>query len=191
METFIKDMVSEHFQCLTLDKGVHRSDLPQKLQVTALWRSVEAALAGPPFIQTERRDRIPDLLRSARIVVADDLDPTTLPKMAYNPKARVVSDLLSSVGITNVWQAVQPALEADYRPVADLPGQLDAIVNHRHLAAHSPRVLSIARRDLRDAPRLLRALAHSLDDHVSSYCQTTAASALAAANTRAGQTNRT
>jgi hypothetical protein len=171
-ESFLRDMVPEHFQSLTqATSGTHRSTLPEEIQVTAVWNALELALSGPLHEASTKKSRLPEVLRVSRVMAADDIEPRALARMQANPKAQIVAGLFRSVGIPDIWRAVVPAFTAKWgTAVPDLPQLLDDVVQKRHLAAHSPRLLSVARKDIQDHVRFLEVLAEVLDDHLAAYC---------------------
>jgi len=185
-EHFLREMVEEHFQQLTLARGVQRSRLPMKLQTTAVWNSLKIALDGPPFIQTTRQVRIPAVVQASQLTVNDDVDPSALSVMRSNPKGRVVREMFADLGISDIWAVIQPAFTTKWRsPIGSLSDQIDAIVDYRHIAAHTPRVLAIARRDLTNSVQLLNTVGDVLDEYVDRYCQATAAACVVTTTTPA------
>lgn len=167
-ESFLSVMVKEHLAKLVKDPPpVAWRDLPTDLKVRDVWLSLEGALRGQRRgSQLKKLDRLPQVVRKAELVAIGQLDPEALSDTGGNPNSDTVKELLKRLGVTDPFRTIRPTFDRHWKkPEADtfVRDKLDEIVFRRHRVAHTAKALNIARRDLRESVRFLRAFAKTLD----------------------------
>jgi hypothetical protein len=173
-ERFLNEMFAEHLEKLTQDPpAVRFEDLPPKLRLNSVFKSLQRATSGPRYGEPGRKeDRLPEIQRVAELIVTGLIDPTSLNDTGSNPSSKTVKTLFSDIGVQDVFSAVRPAFDAVWPRTETqdfLADKLDEIVNSRHRVAHRADALSISRVQLAEWPRFLRALSQVLDAQLDAY----------------------
>ena len=174
-ERFLRDMTAEHLERLVRrPPPIPFEDLPEKLQTSSVWSSLDVAMKGRSAgLPSGRIHRLPRIRRAAGLIVDGLIDPSALSETGGNPGSDTVREMLGNCGVANIFGQIRPAFEAAWgRPEAQefVPVKLDAIVDSRHRVAHRADALSISRSQLAEWPGFLRILAgllyHELGRHV-------------------------
>ena len=167
-EEYLRNAIQEHVGVLATDPPpLTPSDLPPALWITSVFESLQDALNGPRFgPQNERRDRLQAIRRASDLVVREQLDPGAVTYRHANPDSATVISTFKKIGLPGIFGVVQQDFESLWgqrEPSRFAADKLDEIVRRRHVVAHTAYVLGIARTDLEESSRFIRALANCLD----------------------------
>lgn len=185
-EDYLEAVFREHLSRLDgAPPPMPLSRLPEKIAVTSAFTSLQRALEGPRYVETERVARLGDIRTAAQRIIDDRIDPDSISESGNNPNASAVTALFKSVGLPKIMDVLKPKYEAAVAPVAStyLRDRLNEIVRNRHVVAHTGNALNISRRDLGDWIAFLETIAGlidwELDDLVSALLPPTTTQATA------------
>jgi RiboL-PSP-HEPN len=176
-ERFLREMFVEKLDPLTADPPpVAFDDLPDRLRISSVFNSLERATRGPLHGRPPGKlNRLPDVRRSAGLIVLGRIDADALSDTGSNPNSETVKSLFKDVDCSDVFVRIRTSFEASWgRAEAEtfVPDKLDEVVNSRHRVAHRADALNISRAQLAEWPRFLRVLSETLDveleQHVTS-----------------------
>lgn len=172
-EEYLTAMFQEHLDRLDgVPPPVGLSGLPDIVQVTSMFTSLNRALAGPRYTDTEKKARLQDIRAAAQRLADDRVDPRSMSEAANNPDAKSVTALFKGMGRSTIFADVTPKYETKVAPVAKtyIRDRLNGIVQIRHVVAHTgaKEALNISRKDLADWMAFLGVLAELLNDELDS-----------------------
>lgn len=173
-EEFLRGLFEERLSPLaSYPLRVEFSALPPKLREHSVYGTLDLAMKGPRFHEPiPRVDRLADIERAAKHIVAGMLNPAAFVETSGNPNSKTVKEMFKAVGVREIFDTVRPDFERQWgKPEARdfIPQKLDEIVQRRHIVAHTASVLGIGRSDLRDAVRFLKTLARVLDYELNAH----------------------
>jgi hypothetical protein len=143
--------------------------LPFALQFENMHSSLNRALRGPRYLQTQKVERLPAIRIAATRLVEERIDPSAMSEVHGNPNSDAVKRLFRSVGQSAVFDTMRPRYEERVGPIAEtfLQDYLDHIVGNRHVVAHTGSALNISRKDLRDWVEFIDLLAELMDEELA------------------------
>jgi hypothetical protein len=148
-------------------------DLPEKMRVNSVFRSLERATRGRLSDLPQRRiHRMPHIRRAAGLIIDGVIDPEALSETGGNPSSEAVRDLFNQVGLDDIFGRIRVGFEMEWGKAEAhdfLQSKLDEVVNSRHRVAHRADALNISRGQLSEWPRFLRVLARLLDRELELY----------------------
>ncbi len=167
-ENFLRECMEEHLSELShLHLKLQFHKLPDKLRVSSIFNSLERAMKGPLYQETiPKVDRLTEIERVCKIIIAGNLDPQVFSDTGGNPNSKNVKSMFSSVALDNIFIRVRPKFDRKWgKPEAHtfIENKLDEIVNRRHVVAHTADALKITRSNLKESVRFLKILASVLD----------------------------
>lgn len=174
-ERFLRDCFSEHLSALvTVSPQVKYSALPKTLIESTIFESLDYAMKGPRHGKAGkgRSARLPSVTRAAHEIVAERVDPAALAQTKSNPDAETVRRMFRALGVPDPFKETRPAFNliwAKSESASFVEDTLTAIVNQRHVVAHTANALAISRTDLSTWTRFLRALATVLDERLDKF----------------------
>lgn len=172
MEERLSEISSQHLK-LSMQK------LPDRMRVTHVYGSLERAMKGPPFQPAiPKAQRLIEIDRVCKIIIAGNIDPRTFSDTGSNPNSKNVKAMFSNIALEDILVRIKPAFDRKWKkPTAHtfIADKIDEIVNRRHVVAHTADALNITRSDLRESVRFLEVLASVLDlelqNHIKSLIQ--------------------
>ncbi len=167
-ESFLKDLISEHIDELaTRVDSSSFGKLPDQLQVTNTYNSLEEAMRGPRYsTATGRVNRLSNVKRAASFVYNDELNPESFGQSRNNPGKETVREVCREVGLTDIFKRLKERFEKRWGVAVShsfIPDKLEEIVLRRHRAAHGVPGLNLSRADLREGIKFIRILGEVLD----------------------------
>jgi len=150
-EEYLSAMFREHLDRLDgVPPPVALSGLPDIMQVTSIFTSLNRALAGPRYTETEKKDRLQGIHAAAQRLAEDRVDPSSMSEAANNPDAKSVTALFKGIGRSKIFEDVTPKYETKVGHVTNVGDRLNSIVLKRHGVAHTGAkdALNIGRKDL-------------------------------------------
>lgn len=173
-EDFLKAVFEEHLSRLDgAPPPAPLSALPDEIQVTSMFASLNRALSGPRYSETTRVQRLTDIRSAAQRLSDDRLDAVAMSEIGNNPNAKNVKGLFKSVGVSGIFGVLTPKYEARRGPIARtyLADRLDQIVRNRHVVAHTGSALNISRKDLADCIAFIELLGELVDAEIAQRIQ--------------------
>jgi hypothetical protein len=175
-ERFLRDMAAENLERLAQrPPAVAFDDLPDKLRLSSVWLSLDAAMKGRLVDPAKGRlARLARVRRAAALIVDGVIDPIALSETGGNPDADAVRQLFSNAGVSNIFERIRETFEQAWgRPESQefAAAKLDEIVNSRHRVAHRADALSISRSQLAEWPHFLLVLAPLLDSELEAHVE--------------------
>lgn len=170
-EDFLQSAFLEHLSRLDgIPPPVRLAVLPDVLQVTSIFSSLDRALSGPRYSDTTKAQRLHNVRSAAQRLVDERIDPLAMSESGNNPNANNIKALFKSIGLPSIFDVVKPKYEARAGSVAQtyLSDRLDHIVRNRHVVAHTGNALNISRKDLAEWIAFVDLLAELLDTEIDS-----------------------
>lgn len=168
-ENYLREAVSEFLdQINSSTPSCDFSKLPSTLQKASIVSGLEIAMRGRPGAK-KRTDsqRIADIRTIATRIVNDQINSSEVANTRSNPNSELVQNMFRSVGVRNVFSKAKASFDTLWGvPTAAtfIRDNLDAIVQRRHIVAHTASALSISRVDLAEGRRFVSILTPVLDD---------------------------
>jgi hypothetical protein len=173
-EVYLRELSYEVVDTLRrAGKPVTFSKLPPQMQEYTVYQTLSIAMRGPRYgPSTQRIDRLPDIRRAAQLILSDIVDPSAFGDTSGNPDAERLKEICKHLGMTDVFKQIRPTFDTRWKSSTHstfIGDTLNAIVQRRHVVAHTAAALNISRADLREGLRFLRILAEVLDVHFRSH----------------------
>jgi hypothetical protein len=176
LEEYLRNAIEEHFLLLAETPGVTLlPNLPDKLWVTNVFQTLQRSLDGPKHATTEKKDRIPAIVKASRLIAQERIDPSALTYAQANPQASNLRALFKNLGFTDFFGQMNTDFMEGWgqqETTRFIEDKLDEIVNRRHRVAHTALALGIARSDLELSVRFIRVFGYCVDIHLKQHLRT-------------------
>ena len=181
-EHFLHDCMEENLTRLTKTPPlVDFNKLPEKMRIQSIFKTLERAMKGPPFQPSKpKKDRLVDIESACRIVVSSNINPNMFSETGSNPNSDTVSEMFSSIGISDVFNIIKSKFEKKWGQTVSstfIRDKLDEIVIRRHVVAHTASALNISRTDLNSSVKFLQVLSQVLYKELNSHIESLLTSA--------------
>lgn len=175
-EQFIREMFIENIDKIdSCRPAIQLQRLPQKMQIHAIYTSMEWAMKGEPYSESKQKiDRIIDIDLACKNLLASRLYSEVFGEVGGNPNSKRITDMFKRIGVSgdNIFLIIKPEFEKKYKKRVDnmfIKNKLDEIVNRRHIVAHTADAFKISRSDLNESVKFLRFLAEVLDSEIHRF----------------------
>ena len=106
-ESFINRLPETHMNTLVVDYStIDFSKLPQKMQITNVFNSLDRAMKIKFEPATKKIDRIIDIKSACRIILNDQINPDAFILGGKNPKADVISNCFKKIGKRRIFKKI-------------------------------------------------------------------------------------
>lgn len=167
-ENYLKEAVAEIFERVnTASPPCQFSKLPLQLQTQAVYTGLAAAMTAKPWDQLkEKHLRLPGVLVAVTRISRGEILSQEIAETAGNPNSAQVKSVFKTVGLPAIFSYIKPGFDVAWgSPTAQtfIADNLDAVVQRRHVIAHTASILSTSRTDLHDWQRFLNCFVSQLD----------------------------
>ncbi|GEK81353.1 HEPN domain-containing protein [Agrococcus baldri] len=167
-ENYLKEAIAEVFDRINSASPAcefHR--LPLLLQAQAVYTGLNAAMNAKPWDSLKDKQlRLPGVLAAVARISRGEILSQEIAETAGNPNSDQVKSVFRTVGLSNVFGNIKPGFDAAWGgPTAQtfIANNLDAVVQRRHVVAHTASILSTSRTDLHEWKRFLQCFVSQLD----------------------------
>ena len=137
------------------------SKLPDKFIITNVSRTL--------LELSKNKDigKIPDLKRTCRSIINDEINPAVFKLQGSNPKPGFIKNLFNVIGVEKIFEYITKRFQRRWQKNISanlIEGKLSEIIDRRNNVAHNTSLASqITKNDLNEAINFLRILARLLD----------------------------
>ena len=160
-EDFLKSTFRDEIDDFST-KSLVFNKMPKKLQVAAVFLQLEQAMEGPG----EKFDRIAGVTAAATRVAGSKIMAESFASTNSNPNPLTVKGMFRNIDCPDIFAKCKARFEKTWgTPISAtfVSDKLSEIVNRRHAAAHSGRLLNASRQDLKESVRFVRKLGATLE----------------------------
>lgn len=172
-ENFLRMLFEEHLSLLSKGSNVSFGKLPEKMRVSCVYFTLEHAMKGPPFQESPPKiQRLSDIDKACRNLIAEVLDPRMFSNTGSNPSSKNIASMYSNLGIQRIFDLIKSKFEQQWtKPTAHsfISDKLDEIIQRRHVVAHTADALNITRAEIKDSIKFLKIIGKLLDLQLKSY----------------------
>lgn len=167
-ENYLKEAIAEIFERVnTANPPCQFSKLPLPLQTQAVYTGLGAAMVAKPWDQLKDKQlRLPRVLDAVNRIGRGEILSQEIADTAGNPSSVQVKSMFKIIGLPAIFSNIKPAFDAAWgSPTAQtfIADNLDAVVQRRHVVAHTASVLATSRMDLHDWQRFLLCFVSQVD----------------------------
>lgn len=167
-ENYLKEAIAEIFERVnTANPRCNFSKLPLELQTQAVYAGLAAAMTAKSWDPLkEKQLRLPMVLTAVNRISRGEILSQEIAETAGNPNAAQVKVIFKTVGLNAIFTNIKPGFDAAWgSPTAQtfITDNLDAVVQRRHVVAHTASILSTSRTDLHNWQRFLNCCVSQLD----------------------------
>lgn len=167
-ENYLKEAITEIFDRVnTASPPCQFSKLPLPLRTQAVFTGLNAAMNAKSWDpMKEKHLRLPGVLVAVGRINRGEILSQEIAETAGNPSSSQVKQIFKTVGLAAIFTYVKQGFDVAWgSPTAQtfIADNLDAVVQRRHVVAHTASILSTSRTDLHDWLRFLDCFVSQLD----------------------------
>jgi len=170
-ENFLRQLIEE--QLGEIKPKIELKKLPEKIFTNNVYKGLESAMKSPLYHPPiSRKDRIPNIEKTCKDIIAGIIDPLVFCDVGSNPNSKNVKSLFGDIDLDNIFDRIKPKFDKNWKSPTSatfIPDKLDEIVNRRHVVAHKANALNITRTELKQATKFLTILATLLDSEIRAH----------------------
>ena len=167
-ESFINSLPETHMNILIIDYStIDFSKLPQKMQITNIFNSLDRAMKIKFRPATKKIDRVIDIKSACRIILNDQVNSDAFTLGGKNPKDYSVSYCFNIIGKRRIFKKITIEFQKKWGievPTQFIKDKLNEIVDRRNLVAHKSIASRITKKDLIESIKYLIIMAKLLDN---------------------------
>lgn len=167
-ESFLNSLPETHIDILIINYStIDFSKLPEKMQTTNVFKTLELAMKNKFGAVTQKIDRIIGIRNACRIILKDQINYNAFILGGKNPRPDVISNCFKIIGKRKIFEKVTEEFQKKWGtkvPTQFIKDKLKEIVNRRNKVAHKSIASRITKKDLIESIKFLKIMAKLLDN---------------------------
>ncbi len=167
-ENYLKEVVAELLESInSATPSCDFNKLPSALQAQTVYTGLQAAMTAKAWDPVKQREhRLPGVMHAVTRIARGEILSQEIADTAGNPNAEQVKSMFKIIGVSDLFGTIKFDFDSAWgSPTAQtfIADNLDAVVQRRHVVAHTASILSTSRSDLQEWNRFLLCLVTTLD----------------------------
>ena len=171
-ESYLRRLFEEHLSELNkYSWSIPFNKLPFAMQKASVYNSLELSLKPPKYLRKGNKlDELNEVTMICQLIASGKIVSKGFSNTRNNPNSELVKEMFKNMGIDEIFNKIEKDFIIQWGgPTSPslISAKLDEIVGRRHKIAHG-QILNIARKDLWESIKFLRALSLAMDNCMGS-----------------------